>query len=130
MAGRHELSDEQWAAVGPLPPGKAGDRGRTAADNRLFVNAVLWVLRTGAAWRDLPPRYGNWNSAWRRFDRWAKAGRWAALAGALGEPDLSEIHVDSTSVRAHQAASTGRRRPGEKSRRPTSDAASAAVAAG
>ena len=130
MAGRHKLSYEQRAAIEPLLVGMAGDRGRTAADNRLFLNAVLWVLRTGAAWRDLPPRYGNWNSTWRRFDRRAKAGRWAALAEALGGPDLSELHVDSTVVRAHQAASTGRRRPGEKSRRPTTAAASAEVVAG
>ena len=63
---RYELSDAQWARVVPLLPGKAGDRGRTGADNRLFVNSVLWVLRSGAHWHDLPDRYGKWKTAHKR----------------------------------------------------------------
>lgn len=91
-------------------PGKAGDPGRTAADNRLIVDAVLYVLKTGIPWEYLPARYGKSNSVWKRFDRWWAAGVWERLARALGEPDLEEVQLDSTSVKAHPVASTGRRR--------------------
>ena len=123
---RHALTDEQWEKLEPLLP----KRGRPGHDARTFVNAVLFVAKTGVAWRDLPERFGNWNSLWRRFSRWSKAGRWEKLSEALGDPDLSELHLDSTSVRAHQQASTGRRLPGEDKKPPTPGAASAAAAAG
>jgi hypothetical protein len=71
---RHGLSDEQWARVEPLVPGKVGDRGRSGSDNRKFVDAVLWIASTGAAWRDLPASLGNWNTNFRRFRRWAIKG--------------------------------------------------------
>ena len=125
MRRRHELSEEQWEAIRDRLPGRAGRPGRTAADNRLFVNAVLYVARTGIPWRDLPERFGNWNSVWRRFDRWCAKGVWEALADVLGEPDLEELHLDSSSVKAHLSACGSRRRPGEKSRTPTPDAVSA-----
>src|SRR6202021_398792 len=73
---RYELNEAQWSRIAPLLPGKVGDPGRTAADNRLFVNGVLWVLRSGAHWSDLPERYGKWKSVHTRFTRWAKAGVW------------------------------------------------------
>ena len=126
MLRRHELTDAQWEAIEPLLPGREGDPGRTASDNRLFVNAVLFVARTGVPWRDLPPRFGRWNSVWRRFDRWCAAGVWADLADALGEPDLAELHLDSTTVRAQHGAAGSRLRPGGKKRRPAPGAASAA----
>ena len=129
MPRRHELSDEQWEAVCKLIPGKAGDPGRTGDDNRRFVNAVLYVARTGIPWRDLPERYGKWNSVWRRFDRWCSKGVWAEMATVLGEPDLEELHLDSTVVKAHQSAAGSRRMPGEKKRRPTTDDAWAVLAA-
>ncbi len=129
MRRRHELTDDQWAKIGPLLPGREGDPGRAGTDNRLFVDAVLFVAKTGVPWRDLPERFGRWNSVWRRFDRWCAAGVWPALADALGEPDLDELHLDSTTVRAQHSAAGSRRRPGEKKRRPTSGAASAARAA-
>jgi transposase len=70
-------ADRQWAAVRDLLPGKVGDRGRSGANNRAFVNGVLWVLRSGARWSDLPPRYGgNWKTAHKRFTRWAHGGAW------------------------------------------------------
>ena len=75
MAKRYELTAAQWQRLEPLLPGKAGDPGRTASDNRLFVNGVLWVLRSGAHWCDLPERYGKWKSLHQRFARWSKAGR-------------------------------------------------------
>jgi putative transposase len=69
---RHEVSDELWTVTEPLLPGKAGDRGRTAQDNRSFVNAIMWTARTGAPWRDLPERFGPWDTVYKRFNRWCK----------------------------------------------------------
>jgi Transposase and inactivated derivatives len=101
---RFELTDEQWEKIKHLLPGKEGDSGRTAQDNRLFVDAVLWTARTGAQWRDLPARFGNWNSIYQRFNRWAKAGRWQAIFEQMQDPDLEWLLIDSTIVRAHQHA--------------------------
>jgi len=70
---RYALRDDQWTRIEALLPGKREDPGRTAADNRLFIDAVLWIGRTGAPWRDLPERYGKWNSVYQRFNRWAHA---------------------------------------------------------
>ena len=100
---RSALSDEQWERIAPLLPGKSGDPGRTAADNRLFVEAVLWVVRTGSPWRDLPERLGNWNSVARRFRRWADKGVFERIFQSLsGEPDFEYAIVDGTIVRVHQ----------------------------
>ena len=101
---RHELTDEQWNLVQTLIPRKVADTGRPPRDRRLVLDGIFWILGTGAPWRDLPERYGNWNSQWRRFDRWAKAGRFAALAEVLRDPDLDVLILDSTAVRAHPCA--------------------------
>jgi Transposase and inactivated derivatives len=116
---RHELTDAQWDLVKDLLPGKASDPGRTAADNRLFLDAVLFVLKTGIPWADLPERYGKPNTVWKRFDRWCANGIWEKLAKALSDPDLDEIHLDSSSVKAHPVSSTGRLKPTEKKKMPT-----------
>ena len=97
---RHEIGDADWARIAPLLP----TRGPAGVDNRRFVNAVLWVARTGAPWRDLPERYGRWNTAWRRFARWAEAGVWGRVLDAVRDPDVSALLLDSTAVRAHPAA--------------------------
>ena len=82
---RHEITDEHWERIKDFLPGQAGDPGVTAKDNRLFVNAVLWIAKTGAPWRDLPERFGPWGSVWKRFDRWAhEGGLEAGLRGAAG----------------------------------------------
>jgi len=120
---RHELTDAQWELVKDLLPGKASDPGRTAADNRLFLDAVLFVLKTGIPWADLPERYGKPNTVWKRFDRWCANGIWEKLAKALSDPDLEEIHLDSSSVKAHPVSSTGRLQPTEKKKTPTRGAA-------
>lgn len=102
---RRELSDLDWRRIERLVPGKEGDKGRHGADNRLFVDAVLWIARTGAPWRDLPPEFGNWNSVYQRFRRWAKKGCWDGVFKALVEnPDFEYLIIDSTIVRAHQHA--------------------------
>ena len=105
MKRRHELSDEQWATVEPLLPGREGDPGKSGEDNLLFVNAVLWVAKTGAPWRDLPERFGKWNSVFQRFNRWCKRCVWQRVLEALGgDADLEHLLLDSTVVRAHQHA--------------------------
>jgi transposase len=102
---RHEISDEQWKVIEPLLPGKAGAPGRTAHDNRLFVYAVFWIARIGVPWRDLPNRFGPWNSAYQRFNRWSKRGVWGRVLKALGgDAELSNLLLGSTIVRAHQHA--------------------------
>jgi putative transposase len=101
---RHEVTDEQWESIRGLLPGKASDPGRTAEDNRLFVNAVLWIAKTGAPWRDLPERFGPWNSVFQRFNRWCKRGVWERLFNAWKDPDLECLMLDSTVIRAHQHA--------------------------
>ena len=124
MGRRHELTDCQWQSIESLLPGKAGDPGRTAKDNRVFVNAVLFVLKTGIPWSDLPDRFGNPNSVWRRFDRWCANGVWERIFVELAEDELleemEEVHLDSSTVKAHQVASTGRRQAGEKKAKPMS----------
>ena len=109
MAKRCRLSDAQWKRIEKLLLGKAGDRGVTARDNRAFVNAVLWVLRSGARWSDLPERYGKWKSVHKRFTRWSKAGVWQRVFDSLIKaPDNDYLMLDSTIVRAHQQAATGK----------------------
>jgi transposase len=109
MVGRYELSDLQWLRIEGLLPGKAGDPGRTGRNNRLFVNGVLWVLRSGAHWHDLPERYGKWKSVHTRFSRWAKAGVWERVFTVLSADRKNQyLMLDTTLVRAHQQAATGK----------------------
>jgi transposase len=97
------LKDEQWERVAPLLPGKAGDPGRTGSNNRRFLEAVLWMVRTGAPWRDLPEAFGPWNSVFRRFRRWAQAGIFERLFQILsGDPDFEYALIDGTIIRVHQ----------------------------
>lgn len=111
-AKRYELSQVQWERIAVLLPGKAGDPGRTASDNRLFVNGVLWVLRSGAHWCDLPERYGKWKTAHKRFSRWSKTGVWdRVFADLIKDRDNQYLMIDSTLVRAHQQAATGKGGP-------------------
>ncbi len=102
---RRELTDAQWNRIKDSVPGKATDCGVTGRDNRLFVDAVLWVARTGSPWRDLHSEFGEWNSVYVRFSRWAKKGVWESLFNVLADaPDFEYLIIDSTIVRAHQHA--------------------------
>src|SRR5437868_8743722 len=119
---RHAISDTDWDRIKDALPGQPGQHGGVAEDNRRFLDAVLWAARTGAAWRDLPERLGNWNSQWRRFDRWAKAGRFAALAAVLRDPDLDVLILDSTVIRAHPCAAGAKKSgtaPAARTTRPS-----------
>jgi transposase len=99
------LSDAQWSRVAEHIIGDERTRGSSGRDNRMFVEAVLWVVRTGSPWRDLPEAFGNWNSAFRRFSRWSEKGIWHRLFAAMADdPDFEYLIIDSTIVRAHQHA--------------------------
>jgi transposase len=97
----------QWHRIKDLLPGKKGDPGRHGEDSRLFVNAVLWMLRSGARWSDLSERYGKWKTADKRFTRWAENGVWERVFESLtGDPDNQYLMLHM--VRAHQQAATGK----------------------
>ena len=99
------LRDDQFRRIEAMLPGKASDVGVTAKDNRLFVEAVLWVARTGSPWRDLPRAFGPWNSVYKRFSRWSDHGVWHRVFAELAkDADFEEVFLDSTIVRAHQHA--------------------------
>ncbi len=112
MAGRYELSDGQWERIKELLPGKAGDPGRSGVDNRRFINGVLWVLRSGSFWSDMPVRYGRWQTHHQRFSRWAKKGVWERVFDSLLKDRRNEyLMLDATLVRAHQTAIAGKGGP-------------------
>ena len=111
MSKRHELTDEQWERLQPLLPPQNPKTGRPAEDHRRIINGILWVIRTGAPWRDLPERYGPWSTVASRFYRWTRAGLWDRILAALqeqadqaGQLDWEVHFVDGTVVRAHQHA--------------------------
>ena len=134
MRHRHELTDAQWARLAPLLPPQKPKRGRPARDHRQMVNAMLWIHATGAQWRDLPERYGPWQSVATRFYRWVASGLWATMLAALqqqgdaaGQLDWSAHFVDGTSIRAHQhAAGAPRQKGGLLSRRSVAAGAASA----
>ena len=102
---RHDLSDRHWRLLEPHLPGQAGKWGGVAQDNRRFINAVLWILRTGAPWRDLPPAYGGWKNTHRRFCRWRDGGVWEALLERLiVEPDFEWLMIDASHCKVHPHA--------------------------
>lgn len=108
---RTELTDGQWARLIPLRPPRQPRTGRPARDHRTVLSAILWVLRTGAPWRDLPERFGPWSTAWSRFRRWTLAGVWRRVLEALqrdadraGQLDWGTHFMNGTIVRAHQRA--------------------------
>ena len=107
---RGDLSEAEWRVLDGLLPPVEGHRGRPPLDRRATVNGILWRLRTGAPWRDVPERYGNWNSIWRCFRRWSDAGIWEAAATTLAEMMADNRHhsIDSTTVRGHVSAAGAR----------------------
>jgi transposase len=122
MRRRHELSEREWARLQPLlPPRKAG---KPRQDDRRILNGILWKLATGAPWRDLPERYGPWQTVNTRFRRWTVAGVWDQIfaavqrqADAAGQVDWTVHFVDGTVIRAHQHAAGAK--GGTRPRRPS-----------
>ena len=102
---RHDISDTAWDLIEPHTIGNKGTWGGNAKDTRLFINAVFWILRTGAPWRDLPPDYGNWNTAQRRFCRWRDKGIWEKILEAIVDaPDFEWLMIDASHVKVHPHA--------------------------
>ena len=130
MTRRHELTDGQWAELEPLLPPAKPKVGKPSHDHRTILNGILWKLRTGAPWRDVPERYGPWSTVYSRFWRWQRAGLWDRLfagvqqrADAAGRLDWTVHFVDGTVIRAHQHAAGAK---GGTRRRRRSAAARAA----
>ena len=108
---RYELTDQQWHKIKDLLPGRTETVGATARDNRQFVNGVLWILRSGSPWRDLPECYGDWKNTHRRFSRWAAAQVWEKIFAVLIEDANNDyLMIDSTIVRAHQHAAGSKKK--------------------
>ncbi len=100
---RFVLTDAQWARMEPHCLGKPGDPGRSGSNNRRFLEAVLWIVRTGSPWRDLPSMFGNWSTVYTRFRDWVKADVFAQLFAAVAdEPDMEYAMVDATIVKVHR----------------------------
>ena len=129
---RHELTEAEWARLAPLLPPQKPTSGRPAEDHRRILNAIIWKLRTGAPWRDLPERYGSWSTVHSRFRRWRLAGLWdrvlAAIqrqADAAGQLDWDVHFVDGTVVRPHQHAAGAKKGTLHRKRSGAARAASA-----
>jgi len=100
---RRSLTDAQWAKMQPHCRGKESDPGRTGGDGRLFLEAVLWIARTGSPWRDLPPEFGKWNTVFKRFRDWGKADVFKRIFDAVSDDlDMEHVMVDATIVRVHR----------------------------
>ena len=123
--GRGDLTDQQWQQLLPLLPPQKPTTGRPAKDHRTIINGILWVLRTGAPWRDLPERYGPWPTVASRFYRWRQDGLWERLLASVqqqsnirGKVNWELHYVDGTIVRAHQHAAGARGKPRRRGFRP------------
>src|SRR5271169_199821 len=104
------MSEAEWRVLQDLLPAERGLKSRPAHDNRTIVNGILWHLRTGAPWRDVPEKYGKWMTVYQRFRRWSEAGVWEAVASTLAQAmaDNSRHSIDSTTVRGHVSAAGAR----------------------
>ena len=101
---RRVLSDAQWAIIEPFTLGKKSDPGQTGREPRLFIEAVLWIVRTGAQWRELPGEFGKWNSVFKRFRRWVKADVFYRMVKTLSlDADFEYAMIDGTIVKVHRS---------------------------
>jgi transposase len=103
---RYELTDEEWERIKVyFPEREAGQLGRPRNDDRQILNGILWIARSGAAWRDLPERYGAWSTVYSRFAQWQEEGIFEKILKELGEEaDFQDMSLDSSSIKVHQAS--------------------------
>ena len=100
---RRVVTDRMWGLMVPHCLGKPTDPGRTGSDARLFMEAVLWIARTGSPWRDLPKEFGKWNTVFKRFREWVKLGVFERIFQALSdEPDMEFAMIDGTIIKVHR----------------------------
>ena len=99
-----KLTDKEYGQIKDLLVGKDGDRGRSVMNNRLFIDAVLYIAKTGCGWRQLPLEYGKWYSVWRRFRRWSLMGVWDAVFEKLKSANEEIVAIDSTAIKVNQDA--------------------------
>lgn len=104
MLSRHDISNRHWARNAPLLPGHAGQHGGVGNDNRLFINVIRYLAKTGIAWAYLPTCYGKSNSVWQRYNFWCQQGVWQKIAAELRDDDTELLSVDSSCVRANVSA--------------------------
>ena len=115
MQRRHELSDERWERIAALLPPERGAMGPPSKSNRTMVNAMLWIVHTGAPWRDLPERFGPWKSVYTRFSRWQRRGVWKHIVDELARDQDGETYmIDASIVRAHQDSAGAQKKTGHR----------------
>ena len=103
MVHRHEISNENWERIKNLLPPENTGKGRPGKSNRNYLNAMLWIAKTGAPWRDLPERYGSWKTAYWKFSVWSKNDTFQKLFDNLkADADMQDVSIDSTYCKAHQ----------------------------
>lgn len=116
MARRYELTTSEWNRIKDyLPPERSGQKGRPRKDNRMMLNGMLWILRTGCQWRELPECYGSWQSVYARFRKWQKDGIFEKIFRELNlDADTEYICIDSTAVKVHESANGGVKKGSQK----------------
>ena len=120
---RKLLSNRQWKRIRPLLPGKPGDPGRSGDDNRLTLEGILWIARTGAPWRDLPVEFGRWNTVYQRFRRWVKRDVLGRVFEALNKNlQLRIVQIDGTFVKVHQHGTGSLKESARPAERPSAEA--------
>ena len=121
---RKLLSNRQWKRIQPLLPGKRGDPGRTGRDNRLTLEGILWIARTGAPWRDLPVEFGRWNTVYQRFRRWVQRDVLDRIFQALNQHlQLRIVQIDGTFIKVHQHGTGSLKESARPVERPSAEAA-------
>lgn len=118
MSRRYELTDQEWEQIALLlPPENTGKPGRPSKDNRLMLNAMIWLARSGAAWRNLPERYGPWTSVYSRFRKWIEDGILDNIFRVLSlEAELGDLSIDATIVQAHQHSAGAKKGASKRNR--------------
>jgi transposase len=120
LQNRHDISDGQWAKIEPIIKERIGNwGGANANDDRVFINACLWIIRTGAPWRDLPPQYGKYNAVHRRYKRWCDNRHFEyILAEIIDDPDMEWLMIDAShcKVHPHAAGAKGGNQEAERSK--------------